>query len=87
MPNIKVFENKKVRTEWDSEKEDWLFSAADVCNILSDSQAKDKNAYWRNLKLRLKKEGSEVVSNCYELKLIAEDGKNTKPMLCIQKIY
>ena len=78
MPNIKVFENKKIRTEWDAEKEDWLFSVADVCNILSDSQAKDKNAYWRNLKLRLKKEGSEVVSNCYELKLIAEDGKKYK---------
>lgn len=78
MSNIKVFEDKKVRTEWDSEKEDWLFSVADVCNILSDSQAKDKNAYWRNLKLRLKKEGSEVVSNCYELKLIAEDGKKYK---------
>ncbi len=73
MPNIKVFENKKVRTEWDSEKEDWLFSAADVCNILSDSQAKDKNVYWRKLKQRLKNEGGEVVSNCYELKLIAED--------------
>lgn len=78
MSNIKVFENKKVRTEWDSEKEDWLFSVADVCNILSDSHAKDKNAYWRNLKLRLKKEGSEVVSNCYELKLIADDGKKYK---------
>ena len=78
MSNIKVFEDKKIRTEWDSEKEDWLFSVADVCNILADSQAKDRNAYWRNLKLRLKKEGSEVVSNCYELKLIAEDGKKYK---------
>lgn len=44
MPNIKVFENKNVRTEWDSEKENWLFGVADVCNILADSQAKDKNA-------------------------------------------
>ncbi len=78
MPDIKVFENKKVRAEWDAKKEDWLFSVADVCNILADSQAKDKNAYWRNLKLRLKKEGSEVVSNCYELKLVAEDGKKYK---------
>ena len=78
MSNIKIFEDKKIRTEWDSEKEDWLFSVADVCNILADSQAKDRNAYWRNLKLRLKKEGSQVVSNCYELKLIAEDGKKYK---------
>lgn len=78
MSNLKVFENKKVRTEWDAEKEDWLFSVADVCNILSDSQAKDKNAYWRKLKQRLKNEGSEVVTNCHELKLTAEDGKKYK---------
>ncbi len=78
MSNIKVFENKKVRTEWDAEKEDWLFSVADVCNILADSQAKDKNAYWRKLKQRLKNEGSEVVTNCHELKLVSEDGKKYK---------
>lgn len=78
MSNIKVFENRKVRTEWDAEKEDWLFSVADVCNILSDSQAKDKNAYWRKLKQRLKSEGSEVVTNCHELKLTSEDGKKYK---------
>ena len=51
-----------------SGKKDWLFSVADVCNVLADGQAKDKNAYWRNLKLRLKKEGNQVVSNCYGLK-------------------
>lgn len=72
MSNIKLFEDRKVRVEWDAVKEDWLFSVADVCNILSDSQSKDKNAYWRNLKLRLKREGSLVVSNCYELKLTAD---------------
>ena len=46
MSNIKIFEDKKIRAEWDADKEDWLFSVADVCNILADSQAKDKNAYW-----------------------------------------
>jgi len=78
MSNIKLFENKKIRAEWDSEKGDWLFSVADVCNALAESESKDESAYWRNLKLRLKKEGSQVVSNCYELKLTASDGKKYK---------
>ena len=78
MSNIKIFEGKEIRAEWDNEKEDWLFSVADVCNVLSESQSKDKSSYWRNLKARLKKEGSQVVSNCYELKLIASDGKPYK---------
>jgi hypothetical protein len=75
MNNIKLFENKKIRAEWDSGKGDWLFSVADVCNALAESESKDESAYWRNLKLRLKKEGSQVVSNCYGLKLQAPDGK------------
>lgn len=78
MSNIKIFEGKEIRAEWDNEKEDWLFSVADVCNVLAESQSKDKSSYWRNLKARLKKEGSQVVSNCYELKLIASDGKPYK---------
>ncbi len=75
MSNIKIFEDKKVRVEWDEKREDWLFSVADVCNILAESEAKDKNAYWRKLKQRLKNEGSEIVTNCHGLKLTAEDGK------------
>lgn len=72
---IQLFENQPIRSAWDAEKEEWYFSVSDVCNALAESQAKDKNSYWRKLKQRLKEEGSEVVSNCHGLKLIAEDGK------------
>lgn len=75
---IKVFENKQVRTVWDTEAEEWYFSVVDVCNILSDSASKDPGAYWRKLKQRLKAEGSEVVTNCHGLKLQASDGKYYK---------
>ncbi|MCL2631107.1 MAG: phage antirepressor protein [Firmicutes bacterium] len=75
MNNIKLFNSKEIRTQWDSAKEEWYFSVVDVCNVLSDSQSHDKGAYWRNLKKRLKAEGSEIVSNCYELKLLSADGK------------
>ncbi len=75
MADIKLFEDKKVRAQWDAQQEDWLFSVADVCNVLAESEAKDKNSYWRKLKQRLKKEGSEVVTKCHGLKLTAEDGK------------
>ena len=60
--SLKLFEGTTIRTIWDSEKEEWFFSVADVCNVLSGSQAKDPNAYWRKLKQRLKAEGSEVVT-------------------------
>lgn len=73
--SLKLFEGTTIRTIWDSEKEEWFFSVADVCNALSGSQAKDTNAYWRKLKQRLKAEGSEVVTNCHGLKLEAADGK------------
>ena len=73
--SLKLFEGTTIRTIWDSEKEEWFFSVADVCNVLSGSQAKDPNAYWRKLKQRLKAEGSEVVTNCHGLKLEAADGK------------
>ena len=72
---IKVFENKRVRTIWNAEEEEWYFSAVDVCNILADSASKDPGAYWRKLKQRLKAEGSELVTNCHGLKMRADDGK------------
>lgn len=72
---IKLFETQKVRTYWDNEKEEWYFSVVDVCNILSESSSKDPGAYWRKLKQRLAKEGSEVVTSCHGLKLTASDGK------------
>ena len=76
--DIKIFEDKKVRTYWDTENEEWYFSAADVCCVLSDSASKNPGAYWRKLKQRLKNEGSEVVTNCHGPKLQASDGKHYK---------
>lgn len=75
---IQIFENRKVRSYWDPEAEEWYFSAVDVCNVLAMSASKDPGAYWRKLKQRLKNEGSEVVTNCHGLKLLASDGKHYK---------
>ncbi|MBQ3673772.1 MAG: Bro-N domain-containing protein [Paludibacteraceae bacterium] len=72
---LQLFEGTTIRTVWDSQMEEWYFSVADVCNVLSGSHAKDPNAYWRKLKQRLKAEGSEIVTNCHGLKLEASDGK------------
>ena len=72
---IQLVEGVKVRYAWDEENEDWLFSAVDVCNVLAESASKDPGAYWRKLKQRLTKEGSEVVTNCHGLKLTSSDGK------------
>lgn len=73
MNKIKVFENKKVRTAWNEETEDWYFSVIDVIEILTESE--NPRDYWKVLKHRLAKEGSEVVTNCNQLKLPAADGK------------
>ena len=70
---IKIFEEKKVRTVWDDETEEWYFSIVDVVSVLTDSV--DPAAYWRKLKQRLKKEGNETVTNCHGLKMRALDGK------------
>ena len=66
---IQLYEDKKVRSVWDSEKEEWLFSVVDVCSILTDQPDYDhaKN-YWKVLKHRLLKEGNESVTNCNQLK-------------------
>ena len=70
---IQIFNDRKVRTVWDSEKEEWYFSVIDVVGVLTDST--DPSTYWRVLKNRLKKEGNETVTNCNRLKLPAADGK------------
>ena len=71
---IQLFENQKIRTAWDTEKEEWYFSVVDVVAVLTDSA--DPNNYWKVLKNRLKKEGSELVTNCNRLKLRSpKDGK------------
>ena len=70
---IKLFENQKIRAEWDSDKEKWVFSIVDVIQVLTESV--DSAAYWRKLKQRLKEEGNETVTNCHTLKMLAPDGK------------
>ena len=72
---IKISEEKKVRTLWDSETEEWYFSIVDVVAVLTDSDYQTARNYWKVLKNRLKKEGNETVTNCNRLKLISEDGK------------
>ena len=89
MPNIKVFEDRKIRTQWNVKEEDWYFSVVDVVWILTDSKNyQTARKYWSVLKTRLKKEGSELTTNCSQLKLQSTDGKyymqdvlNTKGIL------
>lgn len=70
---IKIFDNKQVRTLWDREQEKWFISIVDVIAVLTESI--DPNAYWRKLKQRLKVEGNETVTNCHSLKMLAADSK------------
>ena len=71
--NIQIFENKKIRTAWDSKHEEWYFSVVDVVSVLTDSV--DGRKYQNKLKQRLKDEGNETVTNCHQLKMTAADGK------------
>ena len=74
---IQLFEDQKIRVAWDAEREEWYFSIVDVVGVLTDSP--DHNTgrkYWNKLKQRLKEEGSELVTNCHQLKMRAADGKN-----------
>ena len=73
---IKLFEDQPIRTAWDEEQEEWYFSVVDVVGVLTDQ--KDVNGarnYWKVLKNRLKKEGSELVTNCNQLQMVSQDGK------------
>lgn len=70
---IQLFENKKVRAIWDSEQEKWYVSIVDVVAVLTDSP--NPNNYWKVLKNRLKKEGSQLVTDCNQLKMQSSDGK------------
>jgi len=73
---ISLFEGKKIRRHYNSETEVWYFSIVDIVGVLTDqpSQERARN-YWKVLKSRLLKEGNETVTNCNQLKLLAEDGK------------
>jgi len=74
--NLAIFEDYKIRRLYDEETETWFFSVVDIIQVLiqqPDYQTARK--YWNKLKERLKKEGSETVTNCHQLKMVAEDGK------------
>ena len=73
---IQLFEDKRIRTAWDEEKEEWYFSIVDVVAVLTDQPDQRHAAkYWSVLKTRLKKEGSELTTNCSQLKMRSADGK------------
>ena len=68
-----LFEGSEIRSVWDAEKEEYFFSVVDVVGALTDSKGPRK--YWSVLKVRLKKEGSELTTKCSQLKMLAPDGK------------
>ena len=70
---IKLFKDQRVRVQWDNEQEKWFFSIVDIVKILTESPNPRK--YWSVLKTRLKKEGSELTTNCSQLKMKSVDGK------------
>ena len=72
---LKLFEDKKIRAEWNDEQGKWYFSVVDIIAALTDNDYQGGRKYWKTLKMRLNKEGSELVTNCYQLKMEAYDGK------------
>ena len=77
---IQLFEDRKVRTAWVEEDQKWYFSIVDICGVLTDQPSRKRASnYWKVLKNRLLKEGNETVTNCNQLKLLADDGKPRAP--------
>ena len=72
---IKLFEEKQVRAVWDKDNEKWWFSVVDIIAVLTSTDYQKSRKYWKVLKGRLAEEGNETVTNCYQLKLVALDGK------------
>ncbi len=74
--NIQLYEEQPIRTAWDEEKEEWYFSVVDVVGVLTEQpDSRHAAKYWSVLKVRLKKEGNQLTTNCRQLKMTAEDGK------------
>ncbi|MEG0703417.1 MAG: Bro-N domain-containing protein [Christensenella sp.] len=74
--SIQLFEDKRIRTAWDEEKEEWYFSVVDIVAVLTDQPSqRSASNYWRKLKQRMREEGNQLVTNCHQLKLKAADGK------------
>ena len=73
---IQLFENSPIRTAWDEENEEWYFSIVDVVRVLTEQPDFQKaRKYWNKLKQRLNDEGSQLVTNCHQLKMRSQDGK------------
>ena len=72
----KVFENKQIRTIWNSDEEKFYISVVDIVSVLTDNEYQTARNYWKVLKNRLRKEGNKTVTNCNQLKLLSQDGKN-----------
>jgi DNA-damage-inducible protein D len=79
MSNIKLFEERKVRTHWDTEQEKWYFSVIDVIEILTGSSIPKR--YWSDLKKKLSTEGSEAYEKIVRLKMLAEDRRNRQTLI------
>ena len=74
--NIKLFENKRIRTAWDEEEQEWYLSVVDVVSILTEQpDYRSATKYWNTTKTRLIEEGSQLSTNCRQLKIQAHDGK------------
>ena len=74
--SLKIFEDKNVRVAWNDQEEKWYFSVVDVIYILTESA--EPRRYWSDLKIKLKKEGSELYEKIVQLKMQANDGKMRK---------
>ncbi len=77
MPDrVQLFEDQPIRTAWVEDEEEWYFSIVDVVQVLTEQADKDgARNYWKVLKIRLKEEGNQLVTNCNQLKMTAQDGK------------
>ena len=79
MDSVALFEKWKVRRQYDEKTETWYFSVVDIVGVLTEQpDARGATFYWGTLKRRLKKEGSEVLTKCQQLRLTAEDGKQRR---------
>jgi len=67
--SLKIFEDKNIRVQWDADKELWYFSVVDIVAVLTDSDYQVGRKYWKTLKMRLNQEESQLVTNCYQLKM------------------
>ena len=74
--NIKLFENKRIRSAWDEEEQEWYLSVVDVVSILTEQPGyRSATKYWNTTKTRLIEEGSQLSTKCRQLKMKAQDGK------------